>query len=99
MFTELGQHFLLHKQPVDAWKARINGTDLQALVNDTFGKAFITIDNADGTESHEVGWDEGHPLSVLVKLNGAEARVLVSITNSKNTYTGCYGTYNLKHRP
>lgn len=92
--------FTLTGQSVGGWESRVVGTDLPLLVNDTAGWAYITIDDADGSETLDVRWDNtSNRLNRLITLNGPTARVIVSITNGANTYTGCTGVYDLVHRP
>lgn len=97
--TDFVHIFSLTGQDPRLWQARVTGTDLQRLVNDTNGHAFITIDDDDGSETLDIRWDDtGHPLNTVITLNGLNPTVFVSITNSTVRYTGCSQTYPLKYR-
>ena len=97
--TDYVHIFSLTGQDPRAWQARVTGTDLQKLVNDTNGHAFITIDDDDGSETLDIRWDDtGHPLNIVITLNGLNPTVFVSITNSTVRYTGCSQTYSLTYR-
>jgi hypothetical protein len=90
--------FSLTGQVSTAWQSRVAGTDLQRLVNDNSGHAFITINDDDGSETLDILWDDrGHPLNTVITLNGLHPSVYVSITNSTNRYIGCSQTYNLTY--
>ncbi|MFI5783501.1 hypothetical protein [Nocardia sp. NPDC051570] len=86
-------------QPVDNWQARVAGTDLDKLVNDDSGVAFIEVtDNNGRHDPIKIWWDNrGHPLNYLISMSGQNPSVYVSVLNHNESYVGCGETITVNH--
>jgi len=84
------------KQPVDHWRARINGSDLPKLVGNS-GFVDYTISDRDGTEEGSKPWDRNTPFSAFVTFNGPLVTVAVNVYNQQRTKLGCTYIFRLSY--
>lgn len=76
-------------QNINDWTIRVTGTDLPKLVNDNAGSAYIHINDNNGGHDLQVRWDLDHSLNTTIDVSGPSPQILISITNSNDSYTGC----------